>query len=60
MAKRTLRLKRMNINVPLDLHNAFKATAATKNREMTEILLDFIRSYVEKHAPEEIKKGLRS
>jgi hypothetical protein len=53
------KVKRMNINVPLDLHNAFKATAAIKNKEMTVILLEFIRSYVEKHAPAVLKKGLR-
>lgn len=51
-------VKRMNVNVPLDLHNAFKATAAIQNREMTEILLDFIRAYVQRHAPASLKKGL--
>ena len=53
------KVKRMNINVPLDLHNAFKATAAIQNKEMTVILLDFIRSYVQKHAPAAVKKAVR-
>jgi hypothetical protein len=39
----------MNLNVPVELHNAFKAAAA-RGQNMTDELLKFIRSYVDKHA----------
>jgi predicted DNA binding CopG/RHH family protein len=42
-------LKRVNINVKVSLHNAFKATAAAQGTDMKTILLEFIRSYVAKH-----------
>jgi len=40
----------MNLNVDIDLHNAFKAATAAKGLEMTAVLVDFIESYVKKHA----------
>jgi hypothetical protein len=40
----------MNLNVPVELHNAFKAAAAARGQNMTDELLKFIRSYVDKHA----------
>ena len=40
----------MNLNVPVDLHNAFKAVTASRGTNMTDILLEFIQSYVDKHA----------
>ena len=43
-------VKRMNLNVPVELHNAFKAAAAARGQNMTDELLKFIRSYVDKHA----------
>jgi hypothetical protein len=42
-------VKRMNVNVPTDLHNSFKAAAAAQGLEMTVVLLDFIEKYVAKH-----------
>jgi hypothetical protein len=39
----------MNVNVPTDLHNSFKAAAAAQGLEMTVVLLDFIEKYVAKH-----------
>ncbi len=51
------KVKRMNINVEVSLHNAFKAAAAMQGTEMTEVLLEFIRSYVQKHTPGALKKG---
>jgi hypothetical protein len=42
--------KRMNLNVPIELHNAFKAATATRGQNMTDELLKFIRSYVDKHS----------
>lgn len=53
------KVKRMNINVEVSLHNAFKAAAAMQGKEMTEVLLEFIRSYVQKHNPGAVKKGRR-
>ena len=44
-------VKRMNLNVPIELHNAFKAATAAEGKNMTDILLEFIQSYVGKHAP---------
>ena len=42
--------KRMNLNVPVKLHNAFKAATAAQGENMTDELLKFIRSYVGKHS----------
>ncbi len=41
----------MNLNVPVELHNAFKATTAAKGLNMTDVLLEFIHTYVDKHSP---------
>lgn len=44
-------VKRMNLNVPIQLHNAFKSATAAEGQNMTDILLEFIRSYVAEHSP---------
>jgi len=44
------KVKRMNLNVPLELHNAFKSTTAARGQNMTEVLLEFIRNYVVEHS----------
>ena len=44
-------VKRMNLNVPLELHNQFKSVTAAQGSNMTDVLLDYIRNYVEKHSP---------
>ena len=41
----------MNLNVPVELHNAFKATSAAQGQNMTDILMKFISDYVAKNAP---------
>ena len=43
--------KRMSLIIPPDLHRAFKAAAAADGKEMTELILEFIRDYVRRHAP---------
>ena len=43
-------VKRMNLNVPVELHNAFKAATAARGQNITDELLKFIRSYVDKHS----------
>jgi len=54
-------LKRVNINIPTELHNSFKAATAARGLEMTIVLQEFIQNYVAKHesiAPQ--KKGRRA
>jgi hypothetical protein len=41
----------MNLNVPVELHNNFKAATAARGQNMTDELLKFIESYVAKYAP---------
>jgi hypothetical protein len=36
----------MNLNVPVELHNTFKATTAAQGQNMTDVLLEFIQQYV--------------
>ena len=43
-------VKRMNLNVPVKLHNAFTAAPAAQGQNMTDELLKFIRGYVDKHS----------
>ena len=38
----------MNLNVPIDLHNAFKSATAGKGVDMTTVLIQFIENYVSK------------
>lgn len=40
----------MNLNVPTELHNQFKSTTAAEGDNMTDVILEFIRNYVEKHS----------
>ena len=42
-------VKRMNLNVPVSLHNAFKAATAAEGKDMTTVLLQYIQQYVDKH-----------
>ncbi len=39
----------MNLNVPVELHNAFKAATASEGKNMTDVLMEFIESYVAKY-----------
>jgi ParG len=45
--------KKMNLNVEVKLHNDFKAVTASQGKSMTDVLLEFIRDYVQKHRPQE-------
>ena len=47
----------MNLNVPVELHNAFKSATAAEGQNMTDVLLEFIRNYITRHAPK--PKGRR-
>ena len=44
-------VKRMNLNVPLELHNSFKSVTAAQGQNMTDVLLEFIQSYIARHSP---------
>jgi len=41
----------MNLNVPVELHNAFKSTTAAQGQNMTDVLLEYIQKYVADHSP---------
>lgn len=53
----------MNLNVKVSLHDAFKAATAAEGKNMTDVLIEFINDYVEKHgvvaAGRSAKKGRR-
>jgi hypothetical protein len=51
IAKAKKQEKRMNLNVPTALHNAFKSLTAAQGQDMTSVLLEFIQEYVAKHSP---------
>lgn len=44
------RIKRMNLNVPLELHNSFKSVTAGQGKNMTDVLLEFIQIYVDRYS----------
>jgi hypothetical protein len=50
------KVKRMNLNVPLELHNSFKSVTAAQGQNMTDVLLDFIKSYIAKNSPKGRRK----
>jgi hypothetical protein len=53
------KVKRMNINVEVSLHDAFKAATAAQGENMTDVLMQFIEEYVKKYGVQPVKKGLR-
>jgi hypothetical protein len=42
-------IKRLNVNLDIDLHNAFKAATAARGENMTDEILKFIEDYVARH-----------
>lgn len=50
-------VKRMNLNVPVELHNSFKSVTAAQGQNMTDVLLEFIQDYIAKHSPQKPKGG---
>ena len=56
-------IKRLNINIDIDLHNAFKAATAARGENMTDEILKFIEDYVARYRydlrPKKNKKGSR-
>ncbi len=54
------KVKRMNLNVPVKLHNSFKSVTASEGENMTDVLLKFIEDYIRRHSPAAKKsKGRR-
>ena len=49
----------MNVNIPTELHNSFKAAIAAQGLQMTPVLIEFIKTYVAKHGPATSRKGRR-
>ncbi len=52
----------MSMVIDPELHHAFKAATAERGEKMSEVLIAFIRSYIEKYAPAaapQLKKGDR-
>ena len=43
-------IKRLNMNLPISLHNAFKAATAARGENMTDVMMEYIKAYVEKHS----------
>ncbi len=58
MKETELKVKRMNINVEVSLHDAFKAATAAQGVNMTDVLMQFIEDYVKKYGVQP-KKGRR-
>ncbi len=52
-------VKRVNLNIEVDLHNRFKAATAAQGTTMTVVILEFIDQYVNQHGVEPKKKGRR-
>ena len=50
----------MNINVEVNLHNAFKAATAAQGVDMTTVLMECIQNYVAKYEYAQQKKGRRA
>lgn len=40
---------RMNVNVAEDLHTAFKMAVASERKNMTDVLIEFMRRYAADH-----------
>ena len=53
------KVKRLNVNVEVSLHDGFKAATAARGENMTDILLQFIKDYVAKNGLDPKKKARR-
>ncbi len=47
----------MNLNVEVELHNAFKVATASQGKNMTDVLLEFIEQFVRENYPKGLKRG---
>ena len=49
------KVKRMNLNVPVEIHNAFKAATAARGQNMTDVLMEQIQQYIAKYGSKQPK-----
>jgi hypothetical protein len=49
-------VKRLNVILPIELHNQFKSLAAARGDNMTDVLLQFIHDYIRQHSPKGRRK----
>ncbi len=42
-------LKKLNLNLPEEVHNQFKAATASQGKSMSEVLEAFVRDYIRQH-----------
>jgi metal-responsive CopG/Arc/MetJ family transcriptional regulator len=54
---RTQEMKRLNVEIPRDLHDAFKAAVAAEGRKINDVVTTFIRRYVEQRRPKSPRRG---
>jgi hypothetical protein len=59
-AKEASGVKRVNVNIPTELHNRFKAAAAAQGLEMTVVIVGFIDNYVAKYESTSPRKSRRA
>ena len=50
------KVKRMNLNVPVELHNNFKSVTAAQGQNMTDVLLEYIQKYITQNSPKQKAK----
>jgi hypothetical protein len=43
-------VKRMNVNLPVELHNRFKSITAAQGQNMTDVLIQYIEEYVDRYS----------
>ncbi len=58
MAKEPV-LKRMNVNMDAILHAAFKVASVAQGKDMTTVLIELVKEYVEKNYPKGLPAGLK-
>jgi hypothetical protein len=56
--EKSTEVKRVNMNIPKPLHDAFKAATAARGVNMTDVLLEYIDQYVKKNGAQ-TKRGRR-
>ena len=57
-AKEEPLVKRMNVNIPIELHNQFKSITAAQGLNMTDVLIQYIQEYVDEETLKQ-QKGRR-
>ena len=57
--KKEPKLKRMNVNMDVNLHQAFKVATVAQGKDMTTALIELVQQYVEKYYPQGLPAGLK-